>query len=460
MCKKYINLALLIILISVTGCEKFLDIKPKDKVIPKTVGDFKMLFNNLAVMNVVPSLGNISDDDMYLTDAQYKALFIPFTKNCYIWNSDVFVQSDDVRSWAAVYTKIYYANTVLEGLADNPTGTIQEQNELKGQAYYYKAESFFDLVRTFAKQYNTGTAATDPGVPLRDEADINIKPKRATVQEVYDRVLKDLDQAEQLLPASTELNVTPIKSAALGLKARVYLQMGNYDKAFEYADKCIKTKPDQLLDYNNYTQPLVGNNFAVTTYNNKEILHVSVGAEFIYGPQCNVTPAYLNEHFPVGDKRRELFFRTQANGVYRFIGNYHDGLVNVGTPYPFNGITIAEMYLVRAECYARKDKKDEALNDLNALRIKRITPASYVPATATNAEQALVLVLAERRKELIFRNIRWYDLQRLNKESRFAKTLTRTVNGNTYTLPPGDPRYVMPIPANVILMTGMPQNPR
>jgi hypothetical protein len=68
--------------------------------------------------------------------------------------------------------------------------------------------------------------------------------------------------------------------------------------------------------------------------------------------------------------------------------------------------------------------------------------------------------LLERRKELCFRGLRWQDLRRLNKEPEYAKTLTRKIDGITYTLPPNDPKYVFPIPPNVIALSGMQQNPR
>lgn len=462
MCKKYIYLALIPALIAISGCKKFLDIKPKDKIIPQTTADFRMLFNNLAIMNMAPEMGNLSDDDIVLTDAQFNGLFLPFTRNLYRWTPEIFVEADEVRSWNVVYSKIYYANTVLEGLIGNQTGTEAERNELNGQAHFYRGESFFNLVRTFAKPYDPATASTDPGVPLNKQADINIKSVRATVQQVYDQVLQDLDQAEQLLPATSALNVIPVKAAAQAVKARVYLQMRNYDKALEYADKSLQGR-SELLNYNDYSptpiQPYTGI-FPVTSFKNPEILYLSAGADYIYSTQYNISQNYIDLHFPAGDKRRELFFKLTSSGVYRFMGNYHDGSILVGTPFAFNGPTTAEMYLVRAECYARKGDKDKALQDLNTLRIKRITPATYVPLTAAHADDALNLALEERRKELIFRNNRWHDLQRLNKEPRFAITLSRTVSGVNYSLPPNDPRYVMPIPINVINISGMPQNPR
>lgn len=456
--KIYTGLMASLILTVAGSCNKYLDIKPKDKVVPATVNDFNLLFANLIVMNVTSSLGNISDDDISLTDAQYAALFIPFTRPCYTWSKDIFTPSDEVKSWGDVYKKIYYANTVLEGLPSTTTGSAEQRQQLRGAALFYKSAAFFDLVRTFAKQYDAATAATDLGIPLRDEADINVPVKRATVQQVYDRVLKDLDEAASLLPNIVPQNTSPVKAAAFALTARVYLQMGNYDQALVYADKSLQLQ-STLVNYNKYSASATSNNFGIPAKSNPEILYLSVGAELIYGPQCNITPAFLEQHFPDGDMRRELFFRKYANGTIRFVGNYHDFTVWTG-PLAFVGPTTAEMLLIRAECKARKNDINGALQDLNSLRVNRIKPAQYQQLTAATADAALHLALEERRKELIFRNIRWYDLQRLNKDPKLAITLTRTVKGETFTLPPNDPRYVMPIPANVIQISNMPQNPR
>ena len=59
------------------------------------------------------------------------------------------------------------------------------------------------------------------------------------------------------------------------------------------------------------------------------------------------------------------------------------------------------------------------------------------------------------------RGLRWTDLRRLNRDPRYAVTLTRSINGTTYMLPPNDARYVYPIPDAVIAANpGMEQNVR
>ena len=51
------------------------------------------------------------------------------------------------------------------------------------------------------------------------------------------------------------------------------------------------------------------------------------------------------------------------------------------------------------------------------------------------------------------------DIKRLNKDGA-GITLKRVINGETFLLPPNDPRYAVAIPEDVIATTGMQQNPR
>ena len=155
--------------------------------------------------------------------------------------------------------------------------------------------------------------------------------------------------------------------------------------------------------------------------------------------------------------RGQIFFKKIGIGPnYRFTGNYEGSFLSSDF---FNGLAVDELYLIRAECYARTNKPTEAMADLNTLLATRWVTGTYVNMVASNAEDALIKVLTERRKELVMRGQRWTDLRRLNKDTRFAKTLRRVLDKN-YDLPPNDSRYVLLIPDEVIKGAGIEQNPR
>ena len=106
--------------------------------------------------------------------------------------------------------------------------------------------------------------------------------------------------------------------------------------------------------------------------------------------------------------------------------------------------------MIKAECSARAGNVADAMTYLNTLLRKRYVTGTYVDKTAASADEALRIVLTERRKELLMHGQRWSDLRRLNKDPRFAKTITRVVKGQTYTLQPNSLQYTLPIPDDVI----------
>jgi hypothetical protein len=85
--------------------------------------------------------------------------------------------------------------------------------------------------------------------------------------------------------------------------------------------------------------------------------------------------------------------------------------------------------------------------------------STYADQTAIDAADAISKIILERRKDMPF-TWRWQEIRRLNKEMKYAITITRIINGITYTLPPNDNKYVMPIPESETRLSGIIQNPR
>src|SRR5690606_22980507 len=128
-----------------------------------------------------------------------------------------------------------------------------------------------------------------------------------------------------------------------------------------------------------------------------------------------------------------------GNGVFTFKGNYS------GTSSMFLGTTTAEMYLIRSECRARLDDIEGALADVTHLRKMRWdSNVPYQDVSMEDREEVIRFILLERRKELAMRGLRWSDLKRLNRDSRFETTLERTAYDRTHILAPQSDRYAFP----------------
>jgi hypothetical protein len=363
-----------------------------------------------------------------------------------------------VQDWDIPYSQVFYANVVLEGLEKiMPDSSSQVQwNTLEGEALFTRAFAFFNLAELFAPPYDSVTAVTDMGIPLRDTADINVKSVRATVKQTYDQILGDLRIAANLLPAAIPVNNLnrPSRLAAQALLARIYLSVGDYNDADNYADSVLQTY-SALVDYNSLDTSVnfpVSKNMPEILYQANFLSATDVLEGLIY-PSCRIDTMLLSAYAP-NDLRRPIYYKQLLGNSYYLKGSY------AGTIFPFSGLATDELYLIRAECNARIGLTGNALNDLNSLMVKRLFTGTFTGYSVLNAGAALDTILAERRKELAFRGIRWSDLRRLNKEGGNIK-LTRNLNDTTYTLTPNSNLYTLPIPPDVLSFNpGMKQNPR
>lgn len=444
------------------GCSKqeFLNEKPrKSIVIPSTLEHLQGLLerddmlNGLDGQGLTPQLGESGSDNFYLLDANFNGNLRPQMQNYYIWSAQPYT-GVAVLDWEYPYRGILYTNSVLGGLEDFG-GTDYDEgqvNSIKGQALFHRAHLYYQLAQVFAPPYDIDGANDDPGLPLRLSADINELLKRSSVGETYDLIVGDLRTAAALLGTEAPYKHRPSKQAAYALLARVYLTMRDYGNAKLYADSCLAIQND-LLDYNlvntTATQP-----FRVDGYNspiNKEVIFMSAMLSAVtqgYPTTFNysLVDSNLLRTYHEDDLRRSVFFDERPEG-YRFKGSYN--FINGRTSY-FSGLAVDEVLLVKAECNARLGKTGEALRDLNTLLGARWKENTFTPYENVGSEEALALILEERRKELLYRGLRWSDIRRLNQEGHNI-SLKRSVNGETYVLAPGDLGWVWPFPLEVMV---------
>lgn len=436
---------------SLNGCKKFLDAKPDQKLAtPSDIDDVQALLDDYTDMNLQsPNIGARSDDDFYLLDTYIGSRDIN-SQNIYTWQKNVV--ADD--GWKAMYKVVLNANLSLETLANIPqTGYNKKAyNEAYGSALFFRSFAFYQLLQVYSPPFDENTASRDLGIPVRLQSDVSTKNMRNPVSEGYKQIIDDTKASIQFLPAQNYPPSRPSKAAAYSLLANVYLAMNNYQLAGLYADSALQIK-NTLMDYNNIDSTL---SKPFTKFNDEVIFSSATAGDATLYTSHQIVDSFLFWSYATNDLRRPLFFKKTANNQYGFKGNYQGS--TFGTL--FNGFAVDEMLLVRAECFARDNNISPVMNDLNMLLLSRYKSGSFIPLIADNATDALNLVLQERRKELIGRCKRWYDMRRLNKDAPFTKTLKRLVNGQTFELPPNDPRYTFYIPAQVIGMSGMQQNER
>jgi starch-binding outer membrane protein, SusD/RagB family len=387
--------------------------------------------------------------------------------------------------WSQYYSALASINVAIPGYATIKDTTAAGNASLQqylGDAYLFRAYYYHELVLRYAKAYNPTTAATDPGVPLVLTYNVDLKPARATVAQVYTQILNDIDTARALLNnVSGQLgSILFTKDAAIALEARVKLCMQDWAGAKLAADSLINSGtyplvttasdlsnmwandvPNETIMYDTASQP--------NEAPNAENMYISFNSATGDNDPFYVPSQWIVDLYDNADLRKGVYF---LNTTATFRGTQYTGvwLVNKfpGNPAFWTGaysnyqqapkiFRIAEDYLISAEAAFQAGNTTAAATTLNSLRTARGLPA--LPSVA------LQDIMDERTRELAFEGFRLDDLKRWNLGfTRYDPQNTAfLVTGSNYTTlnePAGAPKYVWGLPTNdMSLNPNLVQNP-
>lgn len=441
------TVAIILIVLQITACQKKDLLKEKQGtaiIVPTTPGDMQALLDNEDVFGPTTSLNFICADEFYFTDAALLGMKQSIA-NAYRYQNFRFDNDEEVPDWNNAYTQAYYANNVLAGVS-RLRGSIDDKilNPLAGDAYFKRSYAFFNVAQVFALSYDSNTASKLPGIPLRLTIDRDEVLERSSIEDTYKTIIDDLLMAVDLLPPTIDQvhRNRSSRPTAYALLARVYLSMGAYDQALNAAGKSLAGY-DSLLDFNAVilnTGLLVNATNAETLYQSKMTSNGDILYDAMVKKEAFVEPGLL-ALYKSGDLRRSVFFSKSSPAAFKpgYFGKIE----------PFTGLGVAELYLIMAECLVRQGDINTGLFYLNKLLKSRWKTGQYIPYTAASPEVVLNVILQERRKELVFRGLRYTDVRRLN-QTPLLHPLSRTVQGHTYELSPNDLKFALPIPEQVL----------
>jgi hypothetical protein len=443
MAMKNKHITMLLLSMVLLSCGKFLDVKPKGVVIPEKMADYEGLLNSRDMTGTFPVNMLRFTDDFYGT---FGALDQTPDANGYYWRPELTVdEKKEPDVWGPLYNRIYNANVIINGVLKTTDAPETEKKRVYGEAQVHRACYYLDLLTVFAKAYNPATAATDPGMPMPVSTDVTLKaPARASVKETLESMIINLKAAVEVLPL-TNINRTRItKYVAYGVLSRFYLYMADFANAEKYADLALEA-PHSLLNYNNYADT-----YEVPVFDlNPEVLWYRMGVN-ADGPDNMLYSDDLKTYFNADDIRLEFLAVTTNSGMQR-----------IGFMMFYNfGITFPELYLTKAELLARRGQTADAMALVNKIREKRFRTANS-GQSAANPEEALQKALAERRRELAFSGMRWFDMKRLDQEGRMPelKRINKETGAVEATLAPHSPNYTFEIPIRVLKFNpGMVKN--
>ena len=487
-------IALFAILTLAAACQDFLTEDPvMSQSTELTLSDYNGL-NKAVAGAYAPIASSVWYGNFFVLDAEMRAgnAMIPANTNFQsgrMMTPYYMTYSPDATSglWSTAYYVISACNNVIDAIdnAEDLTTssvTTADINNLKAEALALRAFAHFDLLRIYSRLNGTNgeygvCVITEPQLPTD-------MPARASVEETYAQIIKDLTDAEGLMSDSyqrtgvTDPKATFNKLAIQALLARVYCYHKDWSKASEYATKVINSGKFKLWTSAEY--PSVWG---------KEI--AGDGGEVIlevYGKQTNsydawwegpshmtnplgyadcAATAQLVNLFEEGDIRGTTGIRGDASnprddGKVMFCTDqeevsggqlwtmkyYGKGDGNATSTPDFNNVIIlrlSEMYLIRAEA-AVNGSGTTALADLNAIRANR-------GASPLNSADKAAVAL-ERRLELNFEGHLWFDLDRTGGSISYSDGIvTRNIDATSKY-------WALPIPkSQVDINENLKQNP-
>jgi starch-binding outer membrane protein, SusD/RagB family len=452
-----INILLLLLVVGLGSCKKYLDVLPKGKKIPTTLADFEALIRDEYTNHRAP----VTQAVLLLNDrweSQSNLNYYPLWKANYYWDESanrISLNTTDESAYYTAYAAISTFNLLLQYAPTATDATDADKATLIAQAKLGRAMHYFILVNYYADTYEASNAASKLSVPLIESADIDAPHKQVTIQEMYDYMISNVTEAIPNLPDKGATVVHGTKGAAYAFLARVYLQMSNYDQALSYANLALAANSNlfnYVAFYNSYkTQIDQPNNYpslpSPRGYNFVEN-YIMMHGEKVYSRREDYLRVDRAARFETGDAHLLSRWKSRLVGAETYFYAITTGYFNEG------GITTSEVYLIKAECLARKNDLAGAMDALNAVRVKRILPANYVALTAGSTKEAIDFIRRTKENETVFNIIAFADVRRFNKDPLYAKTFTKTENGATLSLKPDSHMWTMPIPLGAVKNPG------
>ncbi len=482
----------ILVLFGCVSCDSFLEPKSQTEFVPETA----VSLNEMLLGEAYPrstdgksvfALHPLFDDDLTCSNfagtpnvnnttrfTVYQAL--------YSWQPDMFVTMDNLgmfagnNTWQGLYIRIRGANAALDYL-DDVTGTVDEKAIVRAQAHALRAFYYFNLVNLWGEPYNYNKKAL--GVPLKTTSAMEaMELPRNTVEEVYNLILEDLNQAEsayEALPEGMQFRRdyrTSLPMVQL-LKSRVLLYMENWKDAATYANKVINDWSFSLLNLNTLKAPSAQEPYYnFLTMDSPEVIwnfgstddlltfmtiYISQSTTSgtttttITRKKFNASNSLLDS-YGQGDLRKDRYIVKEYEDQSRYLPYGKMGFTYkhepINSTYFGMAFRVAEAYLNLAEASAMDNDETTALWALNELRRNRI--ADYEDVSGVTGDDLVEMIRQERRLELCFEGHRWFDLRRYGMPSFSREWWNDGVLVKQYTLEKNDPSYTLPIPQAVI----------
>lgn len=459
--------------IAFSGCEKLLDVDPKQSIDSNTALESPEAIK--AALNSIYAY--LRQESQYGRDLIAIPEVLADNTNHTNNPTDLYAHFRNqpgahMGIWGSSYSAINEINNILKVLENPPASVPQELAEtVAGQAYFLRALYYHNMSKIYGYDPGANVPEVDYGsVPVITDyvlgSDQITYPARAPVSTVYELIYDDLTLASTLLQGKVVNGSHPeyyaSEAAAYALFSRVALYNEDYDEVVTKATDALNMVASKFMTRSSYISgwrqmKLPESIFEVVFHlgDHPDPVNTSLRATFTsrislgataFSNRGNVVVApELLALYSAADVRRELFIngvgrnasRTEITKYLSRSGANHD---NVPV------IRVSEVILNRAEAYAYLNMDDLARDDVNQIRER----AGLSPLSSAVVGNALKNEIAtQRRLELAFEGHRFFDLKRR------GQGITKSI-GNVQFF---ESRILAPIPySEVQLNTNLQQN--
>lgn len=474
-----------------SSCDGYLDVKPKGRAQLETTEDYLGLLEEVNPNYDHANSLNVCNEASWYKAEELKNYTDPLRSSAFLWDDSYDRAAVTINSplYNNCYSRITNYNVIISDV-DKSKGTEEDKRLAMAQAKIMRAYNYFFLVNTFAKPYDPATADQTDGIIVREKMFQSIEEKgiQQSVGYTYRFIQQDIDDAIADLPHTAINAFRPDKTFGYALKAKVHLFKREIDECIAACLDALAEAPagkhelwNMNDEYNRYSPQLlmaygtdraidrpeymglndaienIWKNGVIKDYNASENLLYQFGTTYTDPFPMYLTSDVVKLFDEEADLRKLYCLRYRRS--HETAPEGHLEFASMGIKWNPSGMRLSEVYLMLAECYARKGTPADiaqSMNYLDALRSRRNITSRYRRLTTSDPAEALRFVREERKRELFLTCNGFFDMRRFCCE--FNETLTKEFEGKTYTLSPNSTLLTFPFPLKAMQTSDLKQN--